>query len=425
MELMTKYQYTYFIHPYFIDESKYKKYISKLLKDKRCSYKIFEKEKDLDIYNFFLPNIRKYIFPSFEYSTEELRELKNTKKDEMVKRNLKKISKETVSYFNYNLADDIQGKVGTENGIFFKIEEIEIICFNTGICFFTMKTHIENTNKFVDLLDFNYRFKGLNSEFASLKDFENIKIQTDTFKDIKDILEFINQITGVNSKRKKKKEGKEDLVNSQFYTYSYVCVETGNWSEKNGFSNIENDFLKFANVLPSSYTSDFDKENIDQNLHIIEKFKYSKMTLTNTSSNLMCSGIDTYNYTRLPFEYENQYFYLYVISLYKRIFLMKLNNDFKEYDKIVKMRGKFIAFTRDIWNNDITLDDTGALYYRTLNETLQLDGLYSEIQNKYEVIYKDLNIERNNNYYSIIVILLIFSLIFNTINIIFLMYYLR
>ena len=360
MELMTKYQYTYFIHPYFIDESKYKKYISKLLKDKRCSYKIFEKEKDLDIYNFFLPNIRKYIFPSFEYSTEELRELKNTKKDEMVKRNLKKISKETVSYFNYNLADDIQGKVGTENGIFFKIEEIEIICFNTGICFFTMKTHIENTNKFVDLLDFNYRFKGLNSEFASLKDFENIKIQTDTFKDIKDILEFINQITGVNSKRKKKKEGKEDLVNSQFYTYSYVCVETGNWSEKNGFSNIENDFLKFANVLPSSYTSDFDKENIDQNLHIIEKFKYSKMTLTNTSSNLMCSGIDTYNYTRLPFEYENQYFYLYVISLYKRIFLMKLNNDFKEYDKIVKMRGKFIAFTRDIWNNDITLDDTGA-----------------------------------------------------------------
>ena len=190
-------------------------------------------------------------------------------------------------------------------------------------------------------------------------------------------------------------------------------------------SKLENDFLKFANVLPSSYTSDFDKENLNQNLHIIEKFKYSKMTLTNTSSNLICSGIDTYNYTRLPFEYENQYFYLYIISLYKKIFLMKLNNDFKEYDKIVKMRGKFISFTRDIWNNDVTLDDTGALYYRTLNETLQLDDLYSEIQNKYEVIYKDLNIERNNSYYSIIVILLIFSLIFNTINIIFLMYYLR
>ncbi len=421
MELMTKYQYTYFIHPYFIDESKYKKYILKLLKDKRCSYKIFEKEKDLDIYNFFLPNIRKYMFPSFEVRGEELKNFKNQKPEEQCKT----IYKDTVAYFNYDLAQDIQGKVGTENGIFFKVEGIELICFNTGICFFTMKTHIENTNKFIDLLDFNYRFKGLNSEFASLKDYENIKIQTDTFKDIKDILEFMNQITGVNTKNKKKKDANENegLVNSQFYTYSYVCVETSNWSEKNGFANIENDFLKFANVLPSSYTSDFDKENIDQNLHIIEKFKYSKMTLTNTSSNIICSGIDTYNYTRLPYEYENQYFYLYIISLYKRLFLMKLNDDFKQYDKIVKMREKFISFTRDLWNKDVTLDDTGTLYYKTLNETLQLDGLYAEIQNKYEVIYKDLNIEKNNNYYTIIVILLIFSLIFNTINIIFLMYY--
>ena len=81
-----------------------------------------------------------------------------------------------------------------------------------------------------------------------------------------------------------------------------------------------------------------------------------------------------------------------------------------------------IKFTKDIWDKDITLDDTGALYYKTLNKTLELEILYEEIQNKYEVIYKDLNIEKNNNYYSIIVILLIFSLAFNTINIIFLMY---
>ena len=86
------------------------------------------------------------------------------------------------------------------------------------------------------------------------------------------------------------------------------------------------------------------------------------------------------------------------------------------------MRLKFIKFTKEIWNKEVTLDDTGALYYKTLNKTLQLDELYLEIQNKYEVIYKDLNIEKNNIYYSIIVILLIFSLIFNTVNIMFLMY---
>ena len=101
---------------------------------------------------------------------------------------------------------------------------------------------------------------------------------------------------------------------------------------------------------------------------------------------------------------------------------MKLNNDFKRYDKIIKMRVNFIKFTKDIWNKEATLDDTGALYYKTLNKTLELDELYAEIQNKYEVIYKDLNIEKNNVYYSIIVILLIFSLVFNTVNILFLMY---
>ena len=283
-----------------------------------------------------------------------------------------------------------------------------------------MKTHLENTNKFVDLLDFNYRFRGINSEFDSLRDFENIKIQTDTFKDMKDLSELINQITGINTKSKN--TSKEEIINSQFYTYSYACIETSNWNEKSDFSNIENDFLKFANVLPSNYNSDFNKANIEHNLHIIEKLKYVKTTLTNTSSNLFCSGIDTYNYTKLPYEYENQYFYLYILSLYKKLFLMRLNNKFKAYDKIVKTKNDFAKFTKDIWNKEITLDDTGAIYYRTLNKSLELEELYEEIKNKYEVLYKDLNIEKNNIYYSIIVILLIFSLMFNTINIIFLMY---
>ncbi len=413
---MTKYQYTYFIHPYIIDESKYDKYILKLLRDRKCSYKIFEKEKDLDIYNFFLPNIRNVLFPTFEIRGEYLKEFSEYD----IEAKKKAILRDPVAYFTYNFAEDIQGKVGTENGIFFKIEGIEIICFKPGICFFTMKTHLENTNKFVDLLDFNYRFRGINSEFDSLRDFENIKIQTDTFKDMKDLSELINQITGINTKSKN--TSKEEIINSQFYTYSYACIETSNWNEKSDFSNIENDFLKFANVLPSNYNSDFNKANIEHNLHIIEKLKYVKTTLTNTSSNLFCSGIDTYNYTKLPYEYENQYFYLYILSLYKKLFLMRLNNKFKAYDKIVKTKNDFAKFTKDIWNKEITLDDTGAIYYRTLNKSLELEELYEEIKNKYEVLYKDLNIEKNNIYYSIIVILLIFSLMFNTINIIFLMY---
>lgn len=416
MELKTKYQYTYFIHPYIIDETRYDKYILKLFRDKKCNFKIFQKEKDLDIYNYFLPQVRNFAFPTFEFRGQKLKDFNNLSKEAKSK----VVAKQHVACFDYNLSEDIQGKMGEENGIFFNIAKIQIICFNTGICFLAIKTHIEGNEDFSDLLDFNYRFKSINSEFSSLKDYENIKIQTDIFNDIKDISELISQITGIYEK--KGSNNKEELSNSNFFVYSYVCIESDKWNEKNGFINIENEFYKYANCLPRQYLSDFNKTNIEQNLHIIEKFKYSKIALTNSSVNIMCSGIDTFNYTKLPYQYENEYFYTYILTLYQKMFLKRLNSDFKEYEKISKMRAKFINFTKLIWEKEITLDDTGSLYYKTIKKTLELDELYEEIKTKYEVIYKDLNIEKNNSYYSIIIILLIFSLIFNTINILFLMY---
>lgn len=420
MELKTKYQYTYFIHPYIIDEKKYDKYILKLLKDKKCKFKIFQKEKDLDIYDFFLPNIRNYYFPTFEFRGSVLKEFNKLSVEK--KKNV--ISKQNVACFTYDLAEDIQGKMGEEDGIFFRVEKIEIICFRTGICFFTLKTIIENSNNFSDVLDFNYRFKGINSEFIKLKNYENIKIQTSTFSDVKELTELIHQITGINKKNKKDSVlDKDPIINSDFYTYSYTCIESNFWNEKSNFDYLENNFLKYSNVLPKDFNSDFDKSNIEQRLHVIEKMKYYKTSVTKTSSNLFCSGIDTYNYTKLPHKYENEYFYTYILSLYKSLFLRRLDNEFKEYDKIIKMRGKFLEFSRELWNKEITVDDDGALFFNTLSRVFELEECYKDINTKYEVIYKELNIEKNNTYYSIIVILLIFSLIFNTINIIFLMYF--
>jgi len=415
VELKTKYQYTYFIYPYMVDETKYDKYILKLLKDNKCTFKIFQKERDLDVYNYFLPEIRKYYFPTFDLRGEELKRFDRLSLDQKKKI----ISEQSVACFTYNLGDEVQGKAGEEGGIFFRVESIEIICFNTGICFFSLKTVIENSNDFEDVLDFNYRFKDINSEFLKLKNFENIKLQTSTFNDIKDITEIINEVTGVYTKKLMKD------FSSRFYTYGYVCLEGNHWNEMSPFENIEHDFLKYANVLPKDFNSDFNKSNLEQNLHIIDKMKYYKTAVTISSSNIICSGIDTYNYTKLLYDYENQYFYTYILALYKSLFLRKLDNEFREYDKIIKLRKSFIKFTNILWNKDITIDDNGSLYFKTLNRSLGIEEAYNDIKNKYEIIYKDLNIEKNNNYYSIIVILLIFSLIFNTINIIFLMFFFR
>lgn len=45
MERRIKYQYSYFIHPFIIEEKKYDKYLLKLLKDKHCKLKMWEKKE--------------------------------------------------------------------------------------------------------------------------------------------------------------------------------------------------------------------------------------------------------------------------------------------------------------------------------------------------------------------------------------------
>lgn len=419
MELKTKYQYTYFIHPYMVDQSKYSKYILKLLKDKRCEFKIFEKEKDMNLYNYFLPNFRNYVFPTFNLRGENLKEFKSLN----AKDKCRIISEQTVACFNYNLAENVKGKIDNSNiGIFFNIEKIEIICFNTGICFFVMKTNLEGTNSFADVLNFNYKFKDIYSDLSSLKNFENILIQTDTFKDVKDILELIEQITGIN---RKKKGNKEKILTDRFYTFAYACLESEFWNSKNQLESYLNDFYRFVNVLPSNFSADFNQESYEENAAIIDKLKYYRLSVTKQSSNLICSGIDTYNFTMLPYEYENEYFYTYIITLYQKIFLMKVNSEFNEFGKIEVLRKDFLKFTKQIWEKEITLSDSGSTYYSTLKEVLQLEDLYNQNKNKYEIIYKDLNIERNNKYYIILMMLLVFSLCLNLMNILLLVYYLK
>ena len=117
MELKTKYQYTYFIYPYIVDEKKYDKYLLKLLNNKNCTIHTFEKEKDADLYQYFLPKIRNYLFWSIEYGKSKVDKL-NT-----IEKNMQAVllAGYPCIIFDYNLEKDIQGKVGKSDGIFFNI----------------------------------------------------------------------------------------------------------------------------------------------------------------------------------------------------------------------------------------------------------------------------------------------------------------
>jgi len=407
MELKTKYQYTYFIYPFAVKESKYTRYLLRLLKDENCKLRIFRKDKDLDIYSYFSHRARNYMFNSFNWNKTKLARLDELPLDTKAAI----LAKNPCTIFEYTIKKDIQGKTAERNGIFFKIPKIEIICFNTGICFLCIKTNIEESDKFADLLNFNYKFRDINQEFANLSNYDNIKVQTDCFEDVKFLKDFIEDLTGPNTE-----SIKLEIDTERFFTYSYACIDQEEWNNSNEFDRIRNNYIKYANILPNDNSINFEKED----MKVISKWKYAKLGITKQGVTLFSSSYDINNYTVFPQEFQEQYLYTYILAMYTKIYLKKINLDFRQGLNIKKTRKEFIKFTQTLWINEVTLEDTGSLYYQYLKDVLELKTIYFDTKNKYDILYKELNIEKTAKNNMFIVILLVAALAINMINILFL-----
>ena len=405
MELKTRYQYTYFINPFIIKESKYSKYILKLLKYKRFDLRVFDKNKDLEIYTHFLPKIRELLFSTFELSEKQ----KIIKFNELpLETKSAVLAKYPCVTFEYKLPQDIQGKTVDENSIFFKIQKIGIVLFNTGICFLYLKTNIEDSEEFSNVLNFNYKFRDINQEGNNLNNYDNIKVQEDSFENVSAIKDFISSITGENIDALK-----YNIDIERFYTYSFACIKQDSWNINTSFDNIKNEFLKYVNILP--FDSD---KNIDiiESSKVVANSKFSKIGITKLGVNLLSSDCDLNNYTVLPVEFESQYFYSYLLSLYLKIYLQKLNYEFKEGKGVEKSRKAFIDFTKNIWIQEITSEDIGSLYYNYLKESLEVEKTYNEVKNKYNILYSELKIEKSEKMTRFVFLVLIVTLIFNIVN---------
>mgnify|MGYP000165663850 FL=1 len=81
-----------------------------------------------------------------------------------------------------------------------------------------------------------------------------------------------------------------------------------------------------------------------------------------------------------------------------------------------KARKKFIEFTKKMWIQEITEDEIGTMLNHKIQETLELEELYNEVKTKYDVLYKDLNIEKNKRVTILIGLVLVISLVFNVLN---------
>lgn len=393
MELKTRYQYTYFIYPYVIEEKNYSKYLLRLLKDKKCTMKKFDIAKDLSIYQNFLPNIRKFMFWSFNYTKQQMRELESL--DNELKANI--LSKYPCTMFDYNIKQNVQGKVQNEDGIYFDITKVELICFNTGICFLLFKTIIDGeNNKFSDVVNFNYKFRDITSKADELKEFENIKIQTSIFKDSKDIIKFIKDITGNTSLA-------EDLNIDQerFITYSYACISQEDWNDNVEIKTIEKLFFKFFKVLPAH--KELNDIITEDYFNKPPNSKYIKYGFSNVGTALLTSDIAVDNYTKLPFRFENEQLYLYILCLYKKFYLAKVNYELDRKD----CQQEFLSFTKNFLIEEISNDETESCLEKNWSEKLDIDRMFNKIKNKYDMLYKSTNVEKTKIKQNIIILILI------------------
>lgn len=397
MELKINYQYTYFIYPFAIKTEKYKRYILGLLKNEKYELQFFDGFKDVDLYNYFIPSIKENIFQDFTFSKEKIATFYKLSSSNQYK----ELLKQNCLMFNYQM-EEMQGKTEEKDGIFFQIQKIQLVCFKTGICFLLLKTHIEETDKFSDLLNFNYKFGNIHLETKSLKKLNRIKIQTDAFSSMNYLSEMIHEITGQKIKSKEL-----EIDENLFLTYGYACIDSSFWNKDEDFQNIQNEFVKFSNLYPSNTNVNVDYEK----LTMFTNTSYMKLRMNSKGSFLICSSTDSHNYTNLPHLYERQYLYTYIMALHQRYYLKKISKELGKKQGKRKALKQFIEFTKEIWINEVTMESLGQKMYQRCKETMNLDTLYQEAKSKYDVFYKEKNIERSNRISCITIVLVMIAII--------------
>ena len=80
------------------------------------------------------------------------------------------------------------------------------------------------------------------------------------------------------------------------------------------------------------------------------------------------------------------------------------------------LRKKFIEFTKNLWIQEVTEDEVGTLLNHKIIKTFELEKIFGEVKNKYDVLYKEMNIEKDRTLTIVMGVILVISLILNILN---------
>ena len=404
MHIKAKYQYTHFLYPFVIENGNYACFIESILKNtKEWSLNLHQYKNDEESYDFFLPYMRKFLFPTLFWDKEYI---KKFKKQGVFKRALD-LSKLSSVTFKYNMSRIKKGSITDyeDSSIDFEISDIRIICFEGGICFIDFKTQIDEKNEFINfdkVLDFNHYFRNLtprvksNSTNRILENSKTINIP-----------KFIKDITS-----KYESKSLDKMFYDKMFTYSYVCVD--GWEKPADFEKMENDFYKFQYVMHSKSSAIFNKEceNLKKNRY--SRWQYSMFGFSKESGVVFVSDKEKYNITRMPYNFEKRYLYMVLISLYQRISLINFSQDLMRQDKtaVKGLKKKLTKFTNSSWFGQVTNSDHGMDIWKIWQESFNLPELYDEVHKEYIEYYDFVVSNGQSRINTILMLVYIVSVIF-------------
>ena len=342
------------------------------------------------------------MFWSLEKKPSEIKELESMDK----KMQATILSKLPCNIFEYTLEGDVPGKIGEAGGIFFDITKVEIICFNTGICFLLLKTALTENQNFSDVLNFNYKFRDINSKTEHSKQYEAIKIQTGKLNNMQSFSEFIKKIAGRNLKAKQ-----INLDTDRLITYSYVCLDQASWNENTDIHLVEKEFEKFRMVRPAREQ----KEDVFLKEAYTYHEKYLYYGFSNNTTVLLTCDNNIKNYTILPFQFENEQLYHFVFNLYKKVYLKKLNYEFQKKGQFEMIKKEFLSFAKKDWIYEITYDEIGKILEKYYEEEQILQTTFNKLKQKYDLLYKDYEISKNKRSNKWVIVLMSILILINLI----------
>lgn len=75
----------------------------------------------------------------------------------------------------------------------------------------------------------------------------------------------------------------------------------------------------------------------------------------------------------------------------------------------------FIDFTKNLWVQEVTSDSMGTTFYLEIKQVFELDELYYKIKYKYDILFKELDLENGKVTKILFFVLLLISISLNVI----------